>query len=113
IPFSTLLQSIVKNENLGKVSGVIDTIMTASSLIASLLAVALTGYISISLILGIVATIVLIAGIGSLIIIKVKSLEKLAQNKEEEMKSKDAEKSLVIFDEKESQEIPIVVPSSN
>ncbi|MHA2309765.1 MAG: MFS transporter [Candidatus Heimdallarchaeaceae archaeon] len=113
IPFSTLLQSIVKNENLGKVSGVIDTIMTASSLIASLLAVALTGYISISLILGIVATIVLIAGIGSLIIIKVKSLEKLAQSKEEEMKSKDAEKSLVIFDEKESQEIPIVVLSSD
>ncbi len=86
IPFSTLLQSIVKNEHLGKVSGVIDTVMTAASLIASLLAVALTGYISISVLLGIISAIVLLAGIVSLVIIKVKKMEKLAQTRESEMK---------------------------
>ncbi|NPD88942.1 MAG: MFS transporter [Asgard group archaeon] len=109
IPFSTLLQTIVKNENLGKVSGVIDTIMTASSLIASLLAVALTGYISISLLLGIVAAVVLMAGIVSLVIIKAKGLEELTQRKEEKMKSdlKDIEEEFaeISLEEQKSKEI--------
>ena len=76
----------MKNEHLGKVSGVIDTVMTAASLIASLLAVALTGFITISVLLGIVAAIVLLAGIISLIVIKTKKLESLAQSREAEMK---------------------------
>jgi MFS family permease len=86
IPFATLLQTIVKNENLGKVSGVIDMIMTGASLLASLLAVALTGFISISILLGIVAAIVLLAGIGSLVTIKVKNLEGITHEREEDMK---------------------------
>lgn len=86
IPFATLLQTVVKNENLGKVSGVIDMIITAASLVASLLAVALTGFISISILLGIVATIVLLSGVGSLVTIKVKNLEVIAQTREQEMK---------------------------
>ncbi len=113
IPFSTLLQSIIRNENLGKVSGVIDTIMTASSLIASLLAVALTGYISISVLLGIVAAIVLIAGIGSLVFIRVKNLDMIARRRENEMKPEDAEITEIIVDEKDTQEAPIFVPSSD
>jgi len=55
IPFSTLLQSIIKNEHLGKVSGVIDTVITGASLIASTIAAALAGVVSISVIFGILA----------------------------------------------------------
>lgn len=113
IPFSTLLQSIVENKNLGKVSGVIDTIMTASSLVASLLAVALTGYISISVLLGIVAAIVLAAGITALVIIRVRNLEKIAQRREEEMKPDSDIKSEVISEEKELKEVPVIQPSSD
>ena len=113
IPFSTLLQTIVKNEHLGKVSGVIDTIMTAASLIASLLAVALTGYISISLLLGIIAAIVLVAGIVSLVIIKVKKMEEEAQFREAKMKVDTEDISKAELDERDSQEIPVISPSSN
>ncbi|NHK32677.1 MAG: MFS transporter [Asgard group archaeon] len=113
IPFSTLIQKTIKNENLGKVSGVIDTVMTAASLIASLLAVAVTGYISISILLGIVAAVVLLAGIISLVIIKVKKLESITQIREEEMKSKDAELPIVTIDEKDSKGIPASLPSSD
>jgi MFS family permease len=108
IPFSTLLQSIVKNENLGKVSGVIDTIMTASSLIASLLAVALTGYISISVLLGIVAAIVLAAGILSLVIIKARNLEKIAHHKEE-IANKGKDNLEISIEEIDPKEVPAVL----
>jgi MFS family permease len=112
IPFSTLLQSIVKNEHLGKVSGIIDTIMTAASLIASLLAVALTGYITISLLLGIVAATVLLAGIGSLLMIRVRKLEGIAQTREAQMKliQEDIQKeeiSEIVVEKKELDDGPI------
>jgi MFS family permease len=113
IPFSTLLQSIVENKNLGKVSGVIDTVMTASSLIASLLAVALTGYISISLLLGIVASIVLLAGIISLVVIRVKKLENIALRRETEMKSDSSKIVEITVEEKDSKEVPIAIPASD
>ncbi len=116
IPFATLLQTIVKNENLGKVSGIIDMIMTAASLVASLLAVALTGFISISILLGIVAAIVLVAGIGSLVTIKVKNLEGIAQTREQEMKivtdSKEGIPESIIKD-KEISETPTLIPSTD
>jgi len=119
IPFSTLLQTIVKNEHLGKVSGVIDTVMTAAALIASLLAVALTGFITISILLGIVAAIVLLAGIVSLIVIKTRKLEDLAQTKEAEMKKELADKEKedlqevleVKIQESKIDELPSVQPS--
>ncbi len=86
IPFSTLLQSIIKNENLGKVSGVIDTVITGASLLASTIAAALAGVVSISIIFGIIAALIAVAGAVGLLYIKSTKLDKQAQIREEEMK---------------------------
>ena len=102
IPFSTLLQTIVKNEQLGRVSGIIDTIMTLASFLASLLATALVGVVSISILLAIVAGIVLVSGIIFLIVVKVRKLETVAQRRENEMIEEvieDSKDTLVEFDE--------------
>ena len=87
IPFSTLLQSIIKNENLGKVSGVIDTVITGASLLASTIAAALAGVVSISIIFGIIAASIAVAGVVGLVYIKLKNLDTQAQLREEEMKN--------------------------
>ncbi|MCG3220333.1 MAG: MFS transporter [Candidatus Heimdallarchaeota archaeon] len=86
IPFSTLLQSTIKNENLGKVSGVIDTVITGASLLASTIAAALAGVVSISIIFGLVAGLIAVAGVVGLFYIKATKLDKQAQIREEEMK---------------------------
>ncbi|NPD88943.1 MAG: MFS transporter [Asgard group archaeon] len=107
IPFSTLLQSTIKNENLGKVSGVVDTVITGASLIAATLAAALAGFASISLIFGIIAVLIAVAGILGLLYIKATKLDKQAQIREEEMKhlkeleeiEQKSAKKIVDFDE--------------
>ncbi len=97
IPFSTLLQTIVRNEHLGKISGVIDTVLTGASLLAATIAAALAGVISTSLIFGIVAIMIAVASIVSLILIKVMKLEKESQRRELEMKQiREMEKKGII-----------------
>jgi len=86
IPFSTLLQTIVRNEHLGKISGVIDTVLNAASLLAATMAAALAGVISTSFIFGIGAVLIALASVGSLIAIRVMKLEKESQRRELEMK---------------------------
>ena len=86
IPFSTLLQTIVRNEHLGKISGVIDTVLNAASLLAATMAAALVGVISTSFIFGIGAVLIALASVGSLIAIRVMKLEKESQRRELEMK---------------------------
>lgn len=116
IPFSTLLQRIVKNEHLGKVSGVIDTVMTGASLVASVLAVLLAKYISISSILGIVAAIILASGLVFIIVTKTKKMDQTALVREEEMKlfiesQKAAKKKQTFaFETADVEEVPAVNP---
>ena len=86
IPFSTLLQKIIPNHNLGKVSGIVDFVITGASLLASTIAAALAGVASISLIFGLIAGAVAVAGIVGLIIIRTQRLDRLAQKREDEMK---------------------------
>lgn len=45
LPFATLIQRIVPNKDLGKISGVIDTVITAASVTASVIAATLAGVI--------------------------------------------------------------------
>ena len=116
IPFSTLLQKIVKNEHLGKVSGVIDTVITGASLIASVLAATLAKYISISLLLGIVSSIILVSGITFVIITRTKKMDQTALQREEEMRSssllKKREDEIPTFqlETKDSDFLPTVNP---
>lgn len=86
IPFSTLLQTIVRNEHLGKISGVIDLVLNAASLTAATIAAALAGIIPTSIIFGIVAGFILLAGIVGFIVIRVLRLETEAQQREASMK---------------------------
>ncbi len=86
IPFSTLLQTIVRNEHLGKVSGVIDFIINSASLIAALLAVTLAGLIPTAIIFGIISALILIAGIIGYIVIRALKLEDEAHEREASMK---------------------------
>ena len=116
IPFSTLLQSIIKNEHLGKVSGIIDTVMTGASLLASVLAVLLSKYISISAILGIVAGIILATGVFFLIVSRVKKMDQTALEREEEMRlfkeslKKVKELPDLTFEKAEVDELPALNP---
>jgi len=86
IPFSTLLQTIVRNEHLGKVSGIIDLVINAASLLAATLAATLAGVIPTAIIYGIVSGLILIAGIVGYIVIKTQKLEVEAQEREVSMK---------------------------
>jgi MFS family permease len=116
IPFSTLLQSIVNNEHLGKVSGIIDTIMTGASLLASVLAVTLAKHIQISTLLGIVAGVILASGITFIVITRVKKMDQSAQDREKEMKlfkeqqKKAEELPTLTFDRAEVDELPTLNP---
>jgi MFS family permease len=85
LPFSTLLQRIVPNKDLGKISGVIDTVITAASVTASAIAATLAGVISTSWIFIIITICIAVAGIVGLVVIKVMNLEKIAQLREEKM----------------------------
>ncbi len=86
IPFTTLLQIIIKNEHLGKVSGTVDTVMTGASLIASVIAAALAKIMQINIILIIVASIILVSGAVFLIIVRTRRMDKVVLIREEEMK---------------------------
>ncbi len=87
LPFATLIQRIVPNKDLGKISGVIDTVITAASVIASIIAATLAGVIPTSWIFIIITICIAIAGTVGLIVIKYMNLEKIAQLREEEMKA--------------------------
>ena len=106
----------MKNEHLGKVSGVIDTVMTGASLVASVLAVLLAKYISISSILGIVAAIILASGLVFIIVTKTKKMDQTALVREEEMKlfiesQKAAKKKQTFaFETADVEEVPAVNP---
>ncbi len=116
IPFSTLLQSIIKNEHLGKVSGIIDTVMTGASLLASVLAVLLAKYIPISALLGIVSGIILTSGLVFIVVSKVKKMDHTAREREEEMKlfkellKKAEEVPSLTFKKAEIDELPALNP---
>ncbi len=94
IPFSTLLQTIVRNEHLGKVSGIIDLIINAASLLAATIAATLAGFIPTSIIFGIVAVLILMAGIVGYIVIRVLKLEDEAQEREVSMKTEREQEEL-------------------
>ncbi len=85
VPFSTLLQTVVKNEHLGKVSGVIDLVINAASLLAATIAATLAGVIPTAIIFGIVSGSILIAGIIGYITIRALKLEDEAQEREASM----------------------------
>ncbi len=119
VPFSTLLQRIVKNEDLGKVSGIIDTFMTGASLLASVLAATLAKYISISLLLGIVASTILASGIIFVIVTRIRKMDQTALRREEEMmaledikeRKIEKNKAVVSFETESKQEYPNLNPS--
>ena len=87
LPFSTLLQRIVPDKDLGKISGVIDTVITAASVTASGIAAGLAGVISTSWIFIIMTIAIALGGIVGLVVIKFMNLEKIAQTREEKMKA--------------------------
>ena len=119
VPFSTLLQRIVKNEDLGKVSGIIDTFMTGASLLASVLAATLAKYISISLLLGIVASTILASGIIFVIVTRIRKMDQTALRREEEMmaledikeRKIEKNKAVVSFETESKQEYSNLNPS--
>ncbi|MHA1401096.1 MAG: MFS transporter [Candidatus Heimdallarchaeaceae archaeon] len=82
VPFSTLLQKIVRNEHLGKISGIIDTTFTASSLLAASLAAILAKHVSISTLFGMITIIIFVLGTCSLIFNAVKHLDTHANERE-------------------------------
>ena len=82
IPFSTLLQKIVLNKNLGKISGIIDTVLNAASLLASVTAVILSKFLSISIIFIIIAGVIIVAGIIGTTFTRVRHLDELAYQRE-------------------------------
>ena len=106
LPFATLLQRIVPNKDLGKISGVIDTVITAASVTASGIAAALAGVIPTSWIFIILTIAIALGGIVGLVIIKFMNLEKIAQTREENMKAikereelkKETREEIVDFD---------------
>ena len=104
IPFATLLQTIIPNHNLGKVSGVVDFVITGASLLASTIAAALAGVASISIIFGLITILVATAGIVGLIVIRAKKLDQLAQKREDEMKK---EQISAISDKEDFDEIAL------
>ena len=85
VPFSTLLQKIVRNEHLGKISGIIDTVLNTGSLIASLSAVILSHFMSISMIFILISLVIFSAGIIGLLINKAKHYDSIANLREKEM----------------------------
>lgn len=107
LPFATLLQRIVPNKDLGKISGVIDTVITAASVTASGIAAALAGVISTSWIFIILTIAIAVGGIVGLVVIKFMNLEQIAQLREEKMKAikereeeeKKSKERIVDFDE--------------
>ncbi|MHA1116148.1 MAG: MFS transporter [Candidatus Heimdallarchaeaceae archaeon] len=98
VPFSTLLQKIVRNEHLGKISGIIDTVLTIASLLASILAVILAKYISISTIFMIVSAVIIAAGILGLFLNKVNQYDKIAMKREKQMTEELAKEEREISD---------------
>ncbi|UJG44155.1 MAG: MFS transporter [Candidatus Heimdallarchaeum endolithica] len=85
VPFSTLLQKIVRNEHLGKISGIIDTVLTIASLLASVFAVILARYVSISIIFIIISGLIIVAGITGLMISKTSNYDYIANEREKSM----------------------------
>ncbi len=107
LPFATLLQRIIPDKDLGKISGVIDTVITAASVTASGIAAGLAGVISTSWIFLTLTIAIAVGGIVGLLVIKYKKLDKIAQLREEEMKAikeleekeKKSKEKIVDFDE--------------
>ncbi len=85
LPFSTLIQRIIPNKDLGKISGVVDTVITAASVTASAIAATLAGVVSTSWIFIIITICIAVAGIVGLVVIKYMNLEQIAQLREEKM----------------------------
>ena len=116
IPFATLLQSIIKNEHLGKVSGTVDTVMTGASLLASVIAAALAKVMQLNIILVIVASIILTSGVVFMIVTKIKKLDNVAQSRENDMKIQlelqQDMKERVIFsvEATDSESLPVLNP---
>ncbi|MHA1223301.1 MAG: MFS transporter [Candidatus Heimdallarchaeaceae archaeon] len=106
IPFSTLLQSIVENKHLGKISGVIDFVINFASFLAATIAATLAGVLSISYIFLIVTVLVAIGGSAGLIVIKVKNLEEEAHTREEKMK-------LLLLQDKKRESASTAVPEQD
>ena len=102
IPFSTLLQTIVRNEHLGKISGVIDFVINSASLIAAVIAATLAGIIPTAIIYGIIAILILIAGVIGIIVIRALKLEDEAQEREASMKIEREQEELEKKKEEES-----------
>ncbi len=87
LPFATLIQRIIPDKDLGKISGVVDTVITGASVTASGIAAALAGVISTSWIFIILTIAIALGGVVGLVIIKYMNLEKIAQLREEKMKA--------------------------
>lgn len=86
VPFSTLLQKIVLNKHLGKISGIIDTVLNIAMFLASLIAVILSRYLPISLIFIIISSIIAAAGIIGLVLNRANGYDHIANERELEMK---------------------------
>ena len=127
LPFATLIQRIIPDKDLGKISGVIDTVITGASVTASGIAAALAGVIPTSWIFMILTVAIALGGGVGLVAIKFMKLEKIAQLREEEMKAikqreeieKEAIEEIVDFDkqvqlalEELKSEEPVKVPYS-
>ncbi len=89
IPFSSLLQTIVKNEHLGKISGIINTTLTAMSLVASVIAAIFVKYVTIGYLFSGISLFIILVGLLGLVRIKRLKLEEEAQRREEEAKQQD------------------------
>lgn len=86
IPFSTVMQSIVKNENLGRVSAIMSTSMVVSQTLGAFISTQMLKTYQIHVIYAIVAVLLIYIGIVSVLVISATGLETNYNRRAIEMK---------------------------